>query len=157
MSKGSISKKKKSDAWKRHKEKWERRRFGVTEVGKGKVVPVRFNLSITPLRRTGGVEVLLHEFLTSALDRGELSVSRPGRFTPRERAPGTHWREATRAHEPVWTVVKRKIPKHYQESSRQNIQPVAQRYTNELHRLLYSSWCSMKADLSPQAWKEKSS
>jgi hypothetical protein len=29
--------------------------------------------------------------LTSALDEGEWSASRPGRFTPRERAPGTHW------------------------------------------------------------------
>jgi hypothetical protein len=30
-------------------------------------------------------------FLTSALDGGELSALRPGRFTPRERAPGTHF------------------------------------------------------------------
>jgi hypothetical protein len=29
--------------------------------------------------------------LTSALDGGEWSASRPGHFTPRERAPGTHW------------------------------------------------------------------
>jgi hypothetical protein len=29
--------------------------------------------------------------LTSALDGGEWSASCPGRFTPRERAPGTHW------------------------------------------------------------------
>jgi hypothetical protein len=28
--------------------------------------------------------------LTSALDGGEWSASHPGRFTPRERAPGTH-------------------------------------------------------------------
>jgi hypothetical protein len=32
-----------------------------------------------------------HIFLTSALAGGELSASRPGRFTPEERAPGTHW------------------------------------------------------------------
>jgi hypothetical protein len=32
------------------------------------------------------------EFLTSALDVGKWSVSRPCRFTPLgERAPGTHW------------------------------------------------------------------
>jgi hypothetical protein len=30
-------------------------------------------------------------FLTSALDAGEWSASRPRRFNPRERAPGTHW------------------------------------------------------------------
>jgi hypothetical protein len=29
--------------------------------------------------------------VTSALDGGEWSASRPGRFTPRERAPGSHW------------------------------------------------------------------
>jgi len=29
--------------------------------------------------------------LTSALDGGECSISRPGRFTPRERAPGSRW------------------------------------------------------------------
>jgi hypothetical protein len=31
--------------------------------------------------------------LTSALVRGEWSASRPGRFTPGERAPGAHWIE----------------------------------------------------------------
>jgi hypothetical protein len=30
-------------------------------------------------------------FLTSALVGDEWPVSRPGRFTPEERAPGTHW------------------------------------------------------------------
>jgi hypothetical protein len=29
--------------------------------------------------------------LTSALDGDEWSASRLGRFTPKERAPGTHW------------------------------------------------------------------
>jgi len=29
--------------------------------------------------------------LTSSLVGGEWSASRPGHFTPRERAPGTHW------------------------------------------------------------------
>jgi hypothetical protein len=29
--------------------------------------------------------------LTSALDGGEWSTSRPGHFTPKERAAGTHW------------------------------------------------------------------
>jgi hypothetical protein len=30
-------------------------------------------------------------FLTVAVNGGEWSTSRPGRFTPGERAPGTHW------------------------------------------------------------------
>jgi hypothetical protein len=38
-----------------------------------------------------GMDVYIHIFLTSALAGGELSVSRPSRFTPGERAPGTHW------------------------------------------------------------------
>jgi len=29
--------------------------------------------------------------LTSVLDAGEWSALRPGRFTPKERAPRTHW------------------------------------------------------------------
>jgi hypothetical protein len=33
----------------------------------------------------------MHIFLTSALVGDEWSASRPGLFTPGERAPGTHW------------------------------------------------------------------
>jgi hypothetical protein len=43
------------------------------------------------MKAYGGVDVYIHIFSTSALVRGERSVSRPGRFTPRERAPGTRW------------------------------------------------------------------
>jgi hypothetical protein len=35
--------------------------------------------------------VISPPFLTSALDGGELSASQPGRFTPGEWAPDTHW------------------------------------------------------------------
>jgi hypothetical protein len=38
-----------------------------------------------------GVEVWRHSFLTSALGGGKWLASWPGRFTPKERAPGTHW------------------------------------------------------------------
>jgi hypothetical protein len=38
-----------------------------------------------------GVKVQLRHSLSSALDEGEWSASRPGRFIPRETAPGTHW------------------------------------------------------------------
>jgi hypothetical protein len=40
-----------------------------------------------------GVKIYLHALSTLALDGGEWSALRPGRFTPRERAPGTHWTE----------------------------------------------------------------
>jgi hypothetical protein len=39
----------------------------------------------------GGVDLYIHIFLTSALVGGEWLVSLPDRFTPGERAPGTHW------------------------------------------------------------------
>jgi hypothetical protein len=38
-----------------------------------------------------GIEVKIHIFLTSAVTAGDWSASRPCRFTPGERAPGTHW------------------------------------------------------------------
>jgi hypothetical protein len=43
------------------------------------------------MKAYGGVDVQIQVFLTSALVGGEWSDSRPGRFTLRERAPGTHW------------------------------------------------------------------
>jgi len=49
--------------------------------------------------------------LTSALDGGEWSASRPGRFTPREKAPGTRWIGGWVGPRAILdTVVKRKIP-----------------------------------------------
>jgi hypothetical protein len=38
-----------------------------------------------------GVDVYIDIFLTSALVGGDWSASRPGRLTPGEIAPGTHW------------------------------------------------------------------
>jgi hypothetical protein len=40
-----------------------------------------------------GEEEQLHAFLTSELDGGEWSASRPGHFTLWEKSPGTHWTE----------------------------------------------------------------
>jgi hypothetical protein len=71
--------------------------------------------------------------LTSALDGGEWSASRPGRFTPRKRAPGTHWIGGWVGPRAVLdVVVKRKIPSHRRESNPRTpiVQPVAQRYTD---------------------------
>jgi hypothetical protein len=42
------------------------------------------------MRAHGGVDVYINVFLTSALVGGEWSSSRPGRFTPGERAPCIH-------------------------------------------------------------------
>jgi hypothetical protein len=48
--------------------------------------------------------------LTSALDGGEWSASRSGRFTSKERAPGTHWIGWVDPRAVLDAVVKRKIP-----------------------------------------------
>jgi hypothetical protein len=57
-----------------------------------------------------GVEVYLHPFLT-ALDGGEWSDSRPGRFNPRERARDINWiGDCVEPRAGLDAVVKRKIP-----------------------------------------------
>jgi hypothetical protein len=54
---------------------------------------------------------MLHALLTSAPSGGELSASRPGHFTPKERAPRTNWIGGWVGSRAVLdTVVKRKIP-----------------------------------------------
>jgi hypothetical protein len=71
--------------------------------------------------------------LTSALDGGEWSASRPGRFTPRETAPGTHRIGGWVGPRAVLdAVVKRKIPSLRRESNPRTpiVQPLAQRYTD---------------------------
>jgi hypothetical protein len=56
--------------------------------------------------------------LTVALGGGEWSTSRPGHFTPRERAPGTHWIGGWVGPRAILdTVVKRKIPGSHWESN----------------------------------------
>jgi hypothetical protein len=73
--------------------------------------------------------------LTSALDGGEWSASRPGRFTPRERAPGSHCTGNWVGPRAVLdTVVKRKIPSPRRESNPRTliVQPVASAMPTEL-------------------------
>jgi hypothetical protein len=69
-------------------------------------------------------EVKVHS-LISALDGGEWSASRPGRFTPRE----SSW---VGPREILDVVVKRQIPSHRRESNPRTpiVQPVAQHYTD---------------------------
>jgi hypothetical protein len=67
--------------------------------------------------------------LTSALDGGEWSASRPGRFTRKGRDPGTHWIGGRAVLD---AVVKRKIHSPRRESNPRPpfVQPVTQRYTD---------------------------
>jgi hypothetical protein len=83
-----------------------------------------------------GVEVDLQAFLTSALDGVESLVSRPDRFTPRERVTGTHYIGlwvGPRAS--LDAVVRIKIPSLCRDSNPPIIQLVTQRCTTELSRL----------------------
>jgi hypothetical protein len=71
--------------------------------------------------------------LTSALDGGEWSASRPGRFTPRQRSPGSHWIGGWVGSRAVLEEeVKKKIPSLFWESNPRTpiVQPLAQRYTD---------------------------
>jgi hypothetical protein len=43
------------------------------------------------MKAYGGVDVEIHIFLNLALAGGDWSASRPGRFTPGEQTPDTHW------------------------------------------------------------------
>jgi hypothetical protein len=54
--------------------------------------------------------VTLHLFQTSTVNGNEWSASRPGRFSPRERASGTHWVGWVGSRAVLDAVVKRKIP-----------------------------------------------
>jgi hypothetical protein len=68
--------------------------------------------------------------LTSALVGGEWSASRLGRFTPRERAPGTHW---------IGSWVGPSACLDDMENSDSGVQPVTSLYTDSKqyhHRLL---------------------
>jgi hypothetical protein len=104
------------------------------EKGKGKFAPMLLFWVITaPWRRVGEWKYSSTHSLTSTLDGGERSVSRPGRFTPRERAPGTHWIGSWLGPRAVLdAVVKRKIPSLRRESNPTTpiVQPVVSRYTD---------------------------
>jgi hypothetical protein len=56
-----------------------------------KICPCAELIKHYAMKEYGAVDVYIHIFLTSALVGGEWSASLPCRFTPGERAPGTHW------------------------------------------------------------------
>jgi hypothetical protein len=107
--------------------------FLMNEVkGKGKVVRV---LSWAPRHEgvLGECRYSSTHSLTSALDGGEWSASRPGCFNSTERAPDTHWTGGWVDPRAVMdAVVKRKIPSPCRESNPRTPinQPVNQGYTD---------------------------
>jgi hypothetical protein len=79
-----------------------------------------------------GVDVHIHIFLTSALVGGEWSTSRPGRFTPGERAPCTHWIGGWVDLRASLDDLRRENSWPYRDSNSDPsvVQPVASRYTD---------------------------
>jgi len=90
-------------------------------------IPGRDNISSCLCHR---VHIGSGHSLISALGGCEWLASRPGHFTPRERASGVHWIRG-------WggAAVKRKIPSPYQDSNSRS----SQRYTTKLSWFLYKS------------------
>jgi hypothetical protein len=95
-----------------------------------------------PWRRIGEWRYSSTHSLTSALDGGEWSASRPGLFTPRERAPGTHWIGGWVDPRAVLdAVVKRKITNPRRESNPEN--PDRPARSSALYRLSCCICCQV--------------
>jgi hypothetical protein len=62
---------------------------------------------IDSVRKLLDIASYIHAFLSSALDGGDLSVSRLGRFTPCETAHGTDWIRGWVDLTAVWTWWRR--------------------------------------------------
>jgi hypothetical protein len=83
------------------------------------------------MKTYGGVDIPVHIFLTSALAGGKWSASRPGRFTPGERAPGTNWIGGwVGPRAGLDNTEKILDPTGTQNSDPSVVQPVASHYTN---------------------------
>jgi hypothetical protein len=92
----------------------------------------------------------------AALDGGKWSAYCPGRFTPRERAPGTHWIGGWVGLRNVLdAVVKRKIPSPRRESNPRTpiVQPLAQRYTDRAISEEQRAYQKIKQEPVEQAWR----
>jgi hypothetical protein len=94
----------------------------------------------TPWRRLGERRYSSYSFTTSALDGGEWSASRTGRFTPGERTPGTHCTGGWVGPRAVLDTEDRgKIlcPCWGSNPDRSVVQPVVRHYTAWATRLLF--------------------
>jgi hypothetical protein len=69
------------------------------------------------MKAYAGVDVEIHNFLTSAQVGGEWPASCLDRFTPEERAPNTIWTGALAGHRAGLDDVHRRKPCPYRESN----------------------------------------
>jgi hypothetical protein len=101
-------------------------------------------MSTIPWRRIGEWRYSSTHSLTSALDEGDWSASRLGRFTTRERARGTHWIGGWEGPRAVLdAVVKRKIRSPRWESNPKN--PDRPVRSPALYRLSYHGSAQTKS------------
>jgi hypothetical protein len=93
--------------------------------------------------------------LTSTLDGGEWSASRPGRFTPKKRAAGTHWiGGCVGSRADLDAVVKRKIPSPRRESNpgRPARSPALYRLSYHESQMLFS-WQINEGNKTHKDWR----
>jgi hypothetical protein len=91
---------------------------------------VKVKVITTPWRRMGERMYRFHVFMTPALVGG-WSASRPCRFTPRERAPGTLWLGGWVGPRTVWTTWREKSRFYRDPNSVPSaVQPVASCYAD---------------------------
>jgi hypothetical protein len=82
------------------------------------------------MKTYGGSRGIAPPFLTSALDWGEWSASRPDRFNPGERAPGTHWKRGWMGYRASFDAVEKWKISFPCRLSNPAVQSVACRYTD---------------------------
>jgi hypothetical protein len=93
-------------------------------------------MSTTTWRLIGELRYNSTHSLNTTLDGGEWSASLLSRFTPRQRAPDTHWiGDWVGLRADLDAAAYRKIPSPCRDSNPPIIQSVAQRYTTELSGL----------------------
>ena len=85
---------------------------------------------VQAVRSIGGVQVQLHPFMTTALEEGEGSASRPGRFLPPGKTLYALYRRTEWAPGPVWTGAENLAPTGIRSSDR----PA---HSHSLYRLRY--------------------
>jgi hypothetical protein len=92
--------------------------------------------------------------LTSALNGGEQSGSRPGRFAPRERAPGTHWIGGWVGPKTVLKAVsKRKIKTSEESSTKKTAEnQVARLFCNALQDAICIRDVNKKEEVEISLW-----
>jgi hypothetical protein len=95
-----------------------------------------------------GVYVYICVFLTSALV-GDWSASRPGRFTPGERAPSTHWTGGWVGPRTGLNDVKRKLLTLPRLELRPHGRPA---HSQSLYRLGYLGWKQMCEKRGQEPW-----